>query len=676
MQRPAGPQLPSIRSLHPYLPPPAAMDPTPSTSTSNYMQTSSHAGAQGDRYPPSSYAGSEADGDERDAAADNEPPKKKRRRQALSCTECKRRKIRCDRTQPCGPCVKRGDQAKCQWHVVEPAILIPSSSAEKYVPRSEYDILRGRVDTLEERVNAFQDYIYHLPPQVLASHPLPPGLIPLPPTFNTEGQGFDPRHSPSYTPGSGPSSRPVFLAPGSFPSHTGGSGGDGPFAGGIAPSQTQTQPHSRAASSSLSPTQRRASFSPTRTTMPPSTTQRQRSDSQHGHPDSAPPPLGTVAPSDIHQDHRAISPAHVRGRRSASFSSTHPTSPISAASQGGQWGERFRSFPPASQTFSGSAGDLGSGGGAHGSHSGGIDTAPSFPSFPAHAGPRDISSAPSRTHSTAAASSPVFGPPSLFSPPLHAPNRIVSTPSSAFSGSFSSTAISGAGSSAGRSSAGSLSSFISSSGSAPESASSFSSATPTTESPYSATLSTGQIPPPFPGDPGLYQHGPVHGSDGAVPTHALARIVRPEVVGGVTSSHANVKRAREDVAPKNRSAQAPQGARLRVSLSAPCNRPLLRSARPLVRRHTPSTTPAMRTRAPRLERQRPIPATRREAGVYVRWMSTRSRHPRRRCRLLVRPPRSARLPLGILCVPAPNRTHPRTSPEGPTPGGRRRAGDE
>ncbi|GJE87033.1 hypothetical protein PsYK624_031160 [Phanerochaete sordida] len=29
---------------------------------------------------------------------DSGPPKKKRRRQALSCTECKRRKIKCDRS--------------------------------------------------------------------------------------------------------------------------------------------------------------------------------------------------------------------------------------------------------------------------------------------------------------------------------------------------------------------------------------------------------------------------------------------------------------------------------------------------------------------------------------------------------------------------------------------------
>ncbi|THU96215.1 hypothetical protein K435DRAFT_778669 [Dendrothele bispora CBS 962.96] len=52
-------------------------------------------------------------------AQPDQPNKKKRRRQALSCTECKRRKIKCDRKQPCSPCTRRGEQAKCQWHVVE-----------------------------------------------------------------------------------------------------------------------------------------------------------------------------------------------------------------------------------------------------------------------------------------------------------------------------------------------------------------------------------------------------------------------------------------------------------------------------------------------------------------------------------------------------------------------------
>jgi hypothetical protein len=78
----AGLQLPSIRTLHPYLP---ALGPGPSTSTSTYEPAQMSTQSQGaGAYPPSSHAGS--DGDERGVTGENEPPKKKRRRQALSCT--------------------------------------------------------------------------------------------------------------------------------------------------------------------------------------------------------------------------------------------------------------------------------------------------------------------------------------------------------------------------------------------------------------------------------------------------------------------------------------------------------------------------------------------------------------------------------------------------------------
>jgi hypothetical protein len=88
------------------------------------------------------------------------PPKKKRRRQALSCTECKRRKIKCDRNQPCGPCTRRNEQNKCQWHIVEPV--------EKYVTRNEYDDLKTRFDNLE----AFVTRWVSAPPAAPVSMPM------------------------------------------------------------------------------------------------------------------------------------------------------------------------------------------------------------------------------------------------------------------------------------------------------------------------------------------------------------------------------------------------------------------------------------------------------------------------------------------------------------------------
>ncbi|KAN0138049.1 hypothetical protein V8E53_003938 [Lactarius tabidus] len=90
-----------------------------------------------ERTHPGIVADSDGDGDSEQAAR----PKQKRRRQALSCTECKRRKIKCDRAHPCTPCIRRGDQNKCQWHVIEPV--------DKYVSRAEYDELKIRVDRLE-----------------------------------------------------------------------------------------------------------------------------------------------------------------------------------------------------------------------------------------------------------------------------------------------------------------------------------------------------------------------------------------------------------------------------------------------------------------------------------------------------------------------------------------------
>ncbi|KAJ7750741.1 hypothetical protein DFH07DRAFT_1062085 [Mycena maculata] len=189
---PRGPQLPSIRTLHPYLPPP------PIAPSGPRMSATPHATNPISSYdnpnPGSSYAGSDPDADDGDqdqdvdAGGSGEPPKKKRRRQALSCTECKRRKIRCDRKQPCAPCVRRGDQAKCQWHVVE-------SVAEKYVPRAEHDALRARVDTLEA-------FIARLPPAVLAAMP------PLPLAFGSSD-------SPNFNAPTSTIQQPLFSS--SFP---------------------------------------------------------------------------------------------------------------------------------------------------------------------------------------------------------------------------------------------------------------------------------------------------------------------------------------------------------------------------------------------------------------------------------------------------------------------------
>lgn len=100
-----------------------------SRSTSQIFQPPSQAGSS--QNPSPRLSNSTAPATSNDNQATDPPPKKKRRRQALSCTECKRRKIRCDRVQPCVPCKKRGEGDKCRWHILEPVcvylyLLFPS----------------------------------------------------------------------------------------------------------------------------------------------------------------------------------------------------------------------------------------------------------------------------------------------------------------------------------------------------------------------------------------------------------------------------------------------------------------------------------------------------------------------------------------------------------------------
>ncbi|CAE7065187.1 unnamed protein product [Rhizoctonia solani] len=105
--------------------------------------TSSHYGGGKRGLSDGDGDGGESEDDE--GKAGDEVPKKRRRRQALSCTECKRRKIKCDRQHPCGPCVRRTEADKCHWNVVEPS--------DKYILRTEWDGLQRRVEALERGKN-------------------------------------------------------------------------------------------------------------------------------------------------------------------------------------------------------------------------------------------------------------------------------------------------------------------------------------------------------------------------------------------------------------------------------------------------------------------------------------------------------------------------------------------
>lgn len=155
-----GTVLPSIRDLHPYLPDPRSLPPPSayhyprSISDSPGSSASGHALPYPALRPPnaavaSSQGTEDSEDDEHEPEPEPErgqadPPRKRRRRQALSCTECKRRKIKCDRAHPCTPCVRRNEQSKCQWHQLEPT--------EKYATRQEYEELKVKFDNLEALV--------------------------------------------------------------------------------------------------------------------------------------------------------------------------------------------------------------------------------------------------------------------------------------------------------------------------------------------------------------------------------------------------------------------------------------------------------------------------------------------------------------------------------------------
>ncbi|SCZ88574.1 BZ3500_MvSof-1268-A1-R1_Chr2-1g04500 [Microbotryum saponariae] len=74
--------------------------------------------------------------------------KRKRNRQALSCSECQRRKIKCDRHIPCEACIKRGEADTCQWE--EKKIVVPP---QPFALASEHDALKGRVAELEAYID-------------------------------------------------------------------------------------------------------------------------------------------------------------------------------------------------------------------------------------------------------------------------------------------------------------------------------------------------------------------------------------------------------------------------------------------------------------------------------------------------------------------------------------------
>ncbi|KAJ5933573.1 hypothetical protein N7454_005902 [Penicillium verhagenii] len=102
----------------------------------------------GPKHPFNSSLGSQGSFNDNDSGNEEDADDKrdsKRPRMAISCSECRRRKIKCDRNVPCMACVKRGVPGSCRW---ENAKVEPSP--QPFALKTQVDELQKRLDTLQE----------------------------------------------------------------------------------------------------------------------------------------------------------------------------------------------------------------------------------------------------------------------------------------------------------------------------------------------------------------------------------------------------------------------------------------------------------------------------------------------------------------------------------------------
>ncbi|ORY21258.1 hypothetical protein BCR39DRAFT_569954 [Naematelia encephala] len=117
---------------------------TPVLSQSEHMSPEEYDEIE-DHNSPTNPRGTGAGGKDR-------KPHATRRRVVQSCSECRRRKIKCDKKFPCGPCVLRNDQARC--HEVGMLIVFQAektvmTSPSNYASTADLAHLAHRLDALE-----------------------------------------------------------------------------------------------------------------------------------------------------------------------------------------------------------------------------------------------------------------------------------------------------------------------------------------------------------------------------------------------------------------------------------------------------------------------------------------------------------------------------------------------
>jgi hypothetical protein len=86
----------------------------------------------------------------------NEPKKQRRQRAVLSCNDCRRRKLKCDRELPCNRCVKGGIASSCAYEP-EIHVAVSENSDERPTKRQQQSPVRQAYSIAEDKPISHHD---------------------------------------------------------------------------------------------------------------------------------------------------------------------------------------------------------------------------------------------------------------------------------------------------------------------------------------------------------------------------------------------------------------------------------------------------------------------------------------------------------------------------------------
>lgn len=91
----------------------------------------------------------------------DQPPPRKRQRVRLSCLECRRRKLSCDREFPCSRCLQSGTPEKCEYET-RPGLAPPNKLGLSQSPLASFDtrlsLPHGGRESSPYRKDSFRDH--------------------------------------------------------------------------------------------------------------------------------------------------------------------------------------------------------------------------------------------------------------------------------------------------------------------------------------------------------------------------------------------------------------------------------------------------------------------------------------------------------------------------------------